>query len=42
MRTTTLPDGEAVPVLGQGTWRMGEDPAAQAEVPRCAWASTSA
>jgi diketogulonate reductase-like aldo/keto reductase len=27
MRTTTLPTGEAVPVLGQGTWGMGEDPA---------------
>ncbi|TWI26727.1 aldo/keto reductase [Mesorhizobium tianshanense] len=25
MRTTTLPSGEAVPVLGQGTWKMGED-----------------
>jgi diketogulonate reductase-like aldo/keto reductase len=24
-RTTRLPAGEAVPVLGQGTWRMGED-----------------
>src|SRR6478752_6705051 len=24
-RTTTLPGGEAVPVLGQGTWKMGED-----------------
>jgi diketogulonate reductase-like aldo/keto reductase len=23
--TTTLPSGEAVPVLGQGTWMMGED-----------------
>lgn len=23
--TTTLPQGEAVPVLGQGTWMMGED-----------------
>ncbi|WP_431857439.1 aldo/keto reductase [Azospirillum sp.] len=23
--TTTLPSGEAVPVLGQGTWFMGED-----------------
>ncbi|GAA4125756.1 aldo/keto reductase [Aminobacter aganoensis] len=23
--TTTLPAGEAVPVLGQGTWMMGED-----------------
>jgi diketogulonate reductase-like aldo/keto reductase len=26
MRTTKLPSGEAVPVLGQGTWGMGEDP----------------
>jgi len=25
MRTTTLPSGEAVPTLGLGTWRMGED-----------------
>jgi diketogulonate reductase-like aldo/keto reductase len=25
MRTVTLPDGAAVPALGQGTWRMGED-----------------
>ncbi|TGQ40606.1 aldo/keto reductase [Mesorhizobium sp. M00.F.Ca.ET.216.01.1.1] len=25
MRTTTLPSGEAVPVLGQGTWNIGED-----------------
>ncbi|WP_327196078.1 aldo/keto reductase [Noviherbaspirillum sp. Root189] len=24
MRTTTLPVGEAIPVLGQGTWKMGE------------------
>jgi diketogulonate reductase-like aldo/keto reductase len=24
--TTTLPSGEAVPVLGQGTWHMAEDP----------------
>ncbi|WP_334175516.1 aldo/keto reductase [Pseudoxanthobacter sp.] len=23
--TTALPDGERVPVLGQGTWKMGED-----------------
>src|ERR1700674_2551029 len=23
--TTTLPSGEAVPVLGQGTWHMGDD-----------------
>src|SRR3954447_6638776 len=25
LRTTRLPSGEAVPVLGQGTWYMGED-----------------
>ncbi len=25
MRTTKLPSGPAVPVLGQGTWNMGED-----------------
>jgi diketogulonate reductase-like aldo/keto reductase len=25
VRSTKLPGGEAVPVLGQGTWRMGED-----------------
>lgn len=25
VRTTTLPSGEAIPVLGQGTWKMGED-----------------
>jgi diketogulonate reductase-like aldo/keto reductase len=25
MRTTTLPSGEAAPVFGLGTWRMGED-----------------
>lgn len=24
--TTPLPSGEAIPILGQGTWRMGEDP----------------
>lgn len=24
MRTVALPDGTAIPVLGQGTWRMGE------------------
>jgi diketogulonate reductase-like aldo/keto reductase len=27
LRTTKLPSGEAVPVLGQGTWQMGEKPA---------------
>src|SRR2546423_8308661 len=25
LRATTLPGGEKLPVLGQGTWRMGED-----------------
>jgi diketogulonate reductase-like aldo/keto reductase len=25
IRSTKLPGGEAMPVLGQGTWRMGED-----------------
>ena len=25
LRSTKFPGGEAVPVLGQGTWRMGED-----------------
>ena len=25
MKTVTLPDGERVPVLRQGTWRMGEN-----------------
>ncbi|TRC95733.1 aldo/keto reductase [Mesorhizobium sp. WSM4303] len=25
IRTTTLPSGESVQVLGQGTWKMGED-----------------
>lgn len=29
MRMTTLPSGEAVPALGQGTWGMGERPAAR-------------
>ncbi len=26
MRQVTVPDGPSVPALGQGTWRMGEDP----------------
>src|SRR5687767_15790459 len=25
VRTTPLPSGRPIPVLGQGTWRMGED-----------------
>ena len=25
IRTLKLPSGEIVPVLGQGTWKMGED-----------------
>ncbi len=29
--TTTLPDGRRVPVLGQGTWRMGDAPARAAD-----------
>jgi diketogulonate reductase-like aldo/keto reductase len=31
MRSTTLPSGEAVPVLGQGTWYMGDDRARRAD-----------
>ncbi len=27
MKTISLPSGLAIPVLGQGTWNMGEDPA---------------
>jgi diketogulonate reductase-like aldo/keto reductase len=30
MKTVTLPDGEHVPALGQGTWRMGEKKSAHA------------
>lgn len=26
MRSVRFPDGQTVPALGQGTWRMGEDP----------------
>ena len=26
LRRVTIPGGQTVPVLGQGTWRMGEDP----------------
>ncbi len=31
MRTVALPDGERVPALGQGTWRMGEKKKAHAD-----------
>jgi len=31
MKTVALPDGERVPVLGQGTWRMGEKKRAHAD-----------
>jgi diketogulonate reductase-like aldo/keto reductase len=31
MRTVALTDGERVPALGQGTWRMGEDKSAHAD-----------
>ena len=30
MRTVALSDGNRVPVLGQGTWRMGESKSARA------------
>jgi diketogulonate reductase-like aldo/keto reductase len=26
IRTLPLPTGRTIPVLGQGTWQMGEDP----------------
>lgn len=31
MRMVKLPSGESVPALGQGTWRLGEDPRMRAE-----------
>ena len=31
VRQVSLPDGEGVPALGQGTWRMGERPAARTQ-----------
>lgn len=31
MRKTKLPSGEAVPVLGQGTWYMGDEPRRRAD-----------
>ncbi|GAA1936187.1 aldo/keto reductase [Streptomyces durmitorensis] len=30
-RTVTFPSGVSVPALGQGTWRMGDDPSRRAE-----------
>jgi len=30
MRTVALPDGKRVPVLGQGTWRIGENKSTRA------------
>jgi aldehyde reductase len=30
-RTVRLPSGESVPALGQGTWNIGDDPAARRE-----------
>ncbi|HEX9703636.1 MAG TPA: aldo/keto reductase [Gemmatimonadales bacterium] len=30
MKTTRLPSGHEIPVLGQGTWRMGESPSQRA------------
>ncbi|MWA15746.1 aldo/keto reductase [Streptomyces sp. BA2] len=30
-KTVTFPSGMSVPALGQGTWRMGDDPARRAE-----------
>jgi diketogulonate reductase-like aldo/keto reductase len=31
MKTVQLPDGERLPALGQGTWRMGENKSARAD-----------
>ena len=31
IQTIQLPDGTRIPALGQGTWRMGEDPSRRAE-----------
>src|ERR1700746_2008992 len=31
MKSIVLPDDERIPVLGQGTWRMGEDKRAHAD-----------
>ncbi len=43
VRTTRLPSGETVPVLGQGTWHMGESARNErAKRRRCAPGSISA
>jgi diketogulonate reductase-like aldo/keto reductase len=31
LRVTKLPSGEAVPILGQGTWHLAEDPASRSD-----------
>ena len=31
IQTIDLPDGVRIPALGQGTWRMGEDPSRRAD-----------
>ncbi len=33
MRRLVLKDGTDIPVIGQGTWRMGERPAPKKAVP---------
>ena len=35
MKTVRMPSGDLVPALGQGTWRMGEDPALRAQEIAC-------
>ena len=40
VRRVSLPSGEAVPVLGQGTWHMAEDPHRRIqEIPSCGLAT---
>ena len=42
MQTVTLPGGETVSALGQGTWYMGERRGDAAKKrTRCGWASIS-
>jgi len=31
MKTVTLPDGQRIPALGQGTWHMGENKSKHAD-----------